>query len=578
MNNFDRAMQGFNFGVNAVRQYQDIKLEKDAGAAYKNTGQETGTTSDFGKVEQEGLYSGPGNDGAMTNAEAASYGLMQPQSTKTDYTLAGKTQGTAFTEGQVEAARTRASADVYANAGRMREASGLRRDAAQLGLTELQMQGAQRAENVAAEGDVFRTTMQGYAKEFGAIGLDAEGKPLAPDAALTSRAGSWQKMRAAALANPVAAKDWLPTIEAAKQQSLSAHLQTITPGVDATNDQVITYIKGAAKANAQFGDVMAPDQLYAARQTIDKMNKEGFTNALEAAQRGDTTEAMRLWNSAGTMKGKLVSLTPAKMSEQYGGLASFVATYEGSDGSKHTINVGDTLANAQTLKERVDMTTKIQEGKDRTRSTDATVRNAGTAAAAQGVAAKVADSTIAHNKVQTEKERNVLDTKKALGTPVSEQTPEQKVLVAAANREADLKRNSKTNFVAVRKAVEKTINDYIVGGKTFTTPYMKDEVEKGAVLRRISGKIMGGMNVDDLESSSILDMSQEVIKRANGLKETGFKGTLEEAALEVMKQEATPAAPLPAAAGGMKPPAAARPTPAAAQGTSGYGHLWNNRQ
>ncbi len=141
---FKDVMRGYEFGQKVVQDYQDAKLEKAAGDAYKNTGQQSATNSDFNKVEMEGLYQGPGSDGQMTNAEAASYGLMQPSATKTHYTLGGKTQDAAFTDSQIEAARARASADVYANAGRIKEASGLRRDAAQMGLTELQSQAAQR--------------------------------------------------------------------------------------------------------------------------------------------------------------------------------------------------------------------------------------------------------------------------------------------------------------------------------------------------------------------------------------------------------------------------------------------------
>lgn len=175
-NGFASAMEGFNFGVNAVRQYQDAKLEADAGDAYKNTKPTTTTTSDFGKVEQDGLYQGPNSDGVMTNAEAASYGLMEPKKTTTDYTLGDKTQQTQFTDSQIEAARTRAGADVYANAGRMKEASAMRRDAAQLGLTEMQMTAAQRENEQGITMDAKTAAMPtigGYHKDGAPVDLAA---------------------------------------------------------------------------------------------------------------------------------------------------------------------------------------------------------------------------------------------------------------------------------------------------------------------------------------------------------------------------------------------------------------------
>lgn len=159
---FQSVMDGYNFGVNAVKQFQDAQIEADAGKAYEHggpteglSGQDTLAKFNENYVAQEG---GP--------ATAAEYLQQHPElapafadTRKADWTLNGKTQDKQFGDGEIEAARSRASADVYAKAGKFKEASTLRRDAAQMGLTEMQLKAAQREEaSTAAMDAAFAAT------------------------------------------------------------------------------------------------------------------------------------------------------------------------------------------------------------------------------------------------------------------------------------------------------------------------------------------------------------------------------------------------------------------------------------
>lgn len=96
----------------------------DAGA--KASEQKTQTESNFGAVDPNATYQGDGADGAMTNAEAASYGVNTPKEdaaagtgTTRRYSLGDSqvTQDKEFTPAQKRTANLRAQADFYAGQG-----------------------------------------------------------------------------------------------------------------------------------------------------------------------------------------------------------------------------------------------------------------------------------------------------------------------------------------------------------------------------------------------------------------------------------------------------------------------------
>ena len=72
---------------------------------------QTSTNSSFGEVDPNAVYTGPNADGQMTNAEAASYGLMTPETTSTKYLMGGKSYDTAPTDDDRQRARLRAQMD-----------------------------------------------------------------------------------------------------------------------------------------------------------------------------------------------------------------------------------------------------------------------------------------------------------------------------------------------------------------------------------------------------------------------------------------------------------------------------------
>ncbi len=283
--------------------------------------------------------------------------------------------------------------------------------------------------------------------------------------------------RALAASNPAAAKDYVPAIEAQRAEALSRHLAGIAPGLNATNDQVIDYMGKSAQARARLGEVMSPDQLQTAQKQVAMMKSEGYTAALQAAQRGDLAEANRLWAQSGSIGGALTDLKPAKMSEQYGGLASFEATYTDSKGATRKVNVGDMLAQAEDLKARVEMSTKVVAAAAQKESAAAQTKNAATNAlevpikqqqanaattqagaavtsagahvttantgkAAQASTAGVNQATAKHLGAQTAGLQQDQDTTTALGTPADKRTEAQNIL--AGRRRGQARRQATT--------------------------------------------------------------------------------------------------------------------------------------
>jgi hypothetical protein len=528
MNNFDRVMQGYQFGANAVKQYQDAKLESDAGDAYKNTNQGTATTSDFGKVEQEGLYQGPGNDGAMTNAQAASYGLMQPQSTKTDYTLGGKTQSTAFTENQIEAARTRAGADVYANAGHMKEASTMRRDAAALGLTEMQMSAAQRENDQSVAMDTKLASMPkigGYRNGEGAT-VDL----VARQAAFENDGMSPEEAQAASTSG-------LRKTTQADQQSYLASV----------------YLAGGAKHLPQYEASISKAATERSNQVRRDINKATTIEAMNEAyghiDDGKSIRSVPQVDPTGKPTGKFQVEAFDTASGKGVGLVQAGKTYDTLDQFKADANVmANENPDAFVAHEQAQAQRQMEQAKfaETVRGNAAREKNeAGQLRVSQGNAANTAANGVSSRTLEGIKIKagqSELDVKAALSTPEADRTPAQKALIAGAR---ELKNNTGATpekLDGAKKNARQVIKDYIGSGKNAFTAYSEDETAGAKALTSVSEILItrdGGRNID---TADILAQSKDILKAASDLKKTGFTGTLEEASMQVMSPKATPAA------------------------------------
>ena len=564
-NGFASAMEGFNFGVNAVRQYQDAKLEADAGDAYKNTKPTTATTSDFGKVEQDGLYQGPNSDGVMTNAEAASYGLMEPKKTTTDYTLGDKTQQTQFTDSQIEAARTRAGADVYANAGRMKEASAMRRDAAQLGLTEMQMTAAQRENEQGITMDAKTAAMPtigGYHKDGAPVDLAARQAAFEADGM---------------------------SPEEAKKASTSGLRQTTQ--ADQQSYLASVYLAGGHKYLPQYGAAIKAAATERSNQVRRDINKATTIEAMNAAyghiDDGKSIRSVPQLDAKGKPTGKFQIEAFDTATGRGAGLIQQGKVYESLDQFKADSNVmmnenpdafvAHEQSQAQRAMEQAKITEEARKNKEHERLQGQTIKIAGRQA---DTAASVAESTIRHNTLASDVIQTGLDTTTAFGTPAEARTQRQDVMVAGVVGQANAKGNTPEKRSTARKSAESYTEKILKSDG----PFAKYSDERQAEIR--AGMTAAGEYAAIAQSTSA---SREVNESKNhqlamGAVEAGKKlmasgavpkGTsLEDATLQAIQYlQRETAAPKPAAAAGVAPvnPASA-PKPAAGPGK--YRALW----
>lgn len=125
--------------------------ESQAGAAFTDGSRErTETESNFGAVDPNAAYVGEGADGQMTNAEAASFGVMQP-ATETRRYGAGdnpKWQDAPLTKPQFRAAGLSAQADWYAGRGDSTKASAMYDQIDQMDIRGLQRKELDRASSI----------------------------------------------------------------------------------------------------------------------------------------------------------------------------------------------------------------------------------------------------------------------------------------------------------------------------------------------------------------------------------------------------------------------------------------------
>ena len=424
--------------------------------------------------------------------------------------------------------------------------------------------------------------------------------------------------RALAASNPAAAKDYVPAIEAQRAEALSRHLAGIAPGLNATNDQVIDYMGKSAQARARLGEVMSPDQLQTAQKQVAMMKSEGYTAALQAAQRGDLAEANRLWAQSGSIGGALTDLKPAKMSEQYGGLASFEATYTDSKGATRKVNVGDMLAQAEDLKARVEMSTKVVAAAAQRESAAAQTKNAATNAlevpikqqqanaattqaaaavtsagahvttantgkAAQASTAGVNQATAKHLGAQTAGLQQDQDTTTALGTPAGKRTEAQNVLAAAAEAKLAAKQNTPEKLSAARRSAETYTEKIMRAGKGAMDSFSPEEMANMRATMMASGELAAlaqangaGRNIDE---SSNHNAALKAVAEGRVLLQTGaVNGSLEEATMAAIRRSGGAVKRGPA--DGLSPPAAGASVPAAAgAGARGgantnYSHLY----
>lgn len=79
--------------------------------------QSTQTESSYGAVDLEAPYAGEGGDGPMTNAEAASYGIMQPESQNRQYGLGGQWRDKEYSPAEVKRYNDNATIEYWKTKG-----------------------------------------------------------------------------------------------------------------------------------------------------------------------------------------------------------------------------------------------------------------------------------------------------------------------------------------------------------------------------------------------------------------------------------------------------------------------------
>lgn len=139
--------------------------------------QSTQTTSNYGKVDANAVYTGEGADGTMTNAEAASFGINVPVEDKAagtgvirQYGLGTnpqKFQDAEFTPEQQRLGGLKSQAAFYAARGDTDQSNKILSQIQQSDLTDMQLTQAKRTGAREDKADAVTATLEGVDKEAG---------------------------------------------------------------------------------------------------------------------------------------------------------------------------------------------------------------------------------------------------------------------------------------------------------------------------------------------------------------------------------------------------------------------------
>lgn len=341
-NQFDAVMAGYRAGRDAVKDWQNDQIDTEAGQAFKDASQiKTQTESSFGKVDPNAVYSGEGADGAMTNAEAASYGVFQPEQQTRKYGI-GQAPATwtdkAPTPQEQNIAGTRAMGAVYSGAGKhdtalkfssaadASEANAMQREA-----TGMQLESARRDEN--------------WRKET------------------ANTVGAFNK----GLVNP----DGSPRTATLKESfDLASQL---------------------ANVNVQYGKGHIFD-VAEAQTKAEQARKEGYIDALKAAHAGNKAEAIRAFNRFGDIKIADLNLSPTVMDVGGVKVPTFAIAGTTEDGKPFNLpNAYGAMVQGMTFEQAA----KGVELKNDTTKAGAAATSAGASVMSAGAAATAASTGVA---------------------------------------------------------------------------------------------------------------------------------------------------------------------------------------
>lgn len=303
---------------------------KAGDANAKGMKQSTQTTSNYGKVDPNAVYTGEGADGIMTAAEAASYGINIPVEDKVagtgviqQYGLGlnpQKFQDAEFTPEQQRIGGLKSQAAFYAARGDTDRSNKILSQVQQSDLTDMQLSQAKRqgvredkvdayetSRQEAFNGSVFGQQNATYAKQFQDY---------------TSAKGKYDA--------GIAAGQSPQTLGLPPQQPARVAYSL----ADSLADQ------GAFLANdAKHGKVDAKT-FGAFAENMRKIEDEGYLKALNLAQGGGSIDDVaKAFNSSGQVKFDPKSVLSDKMVPGQGGVPERVITFKDENGNTQTLNV-----------------------------------------------------------------------------------------------------------------------------------------------------------------------------------------------------------------------------------------------
>lgn len=303
-NQFESVMSGYQLGRNAVKDWQNDQIDAEAGQAFKDASQiNTQTDSDFGQVYPNAVYGGEMADGAMTNAEAASYGVLQPKSVVRRYGL-GKSPETwtekAATPQEQNVAGMRAMGAVYSGAGQHEKA--LKYNSASDAAEANQLQHG-RLRKEWDKQDSLDTADSEVAKLFATrlgmnSGIKPQSTPVAQDAPPTLEQQAQQVapgMTPAPQQSAPMLQDRLQKRQLPQTPREMLAFGASTPGVmndPKTLEQIVGIYAKAGRGQEAMKWA----------QAVDAAHKENIFPALVALSKGDAASARERFNAGGKIK------------------------------------------------------------------------------------------------------------------------------------------------------------------------------------------------------------------------------------------------------------------------------------
>jgi len=322
------------------------------------------------------------------------------------------------------------------------------------------------------------------------------------------------------LTNPIAAEKLKPALDNLRSLGVSEHAKAFQGDIN-TREGALAYAQHMGAGAGMFGDARSPEDVMKLAELRQKMDSEGYVDALKAAHAGDLSRASKVWNEHGSLKGEVVELRPTTFDLGGQTIQTNAVVYRDDKGKEHVVNAFGGLFNSEAIKTQASL---AMQGKENSSQQAARTRQLDQGDRRVTVAEGGLSETKRRNKeAETDADKRLEQT----DTQLKETERHNKANEATAALKLTMGEGKEKNLPASKDA--RSILDTALGITRDPVGRMVNQGDADMDLYADVAKVVDNLVRDGSRPGEAAAIGDKVMKRAIALKKVGSKNVVEKA-------------------------------------------------